>query len=134
MAESPKAAIAFAKRCGQLGETEYLAADGSTVHFEFVGILDVLERGVECSERGYEVAWYDITVLKTPSERKERLIPDEGTLIEKLKETGDRNREKRNGMDISPNALCPLALRLFAAVPAPAPAVLAAGGSSCAGA
>jgi hypothetical protein len=76
--------LAFAKRCGKRNETEYTNAEGGLVHFEFVGVMDLLERGAECEEDGYEVAWYDIVTLKTPFERRDRLIPENSKLLRKL--------------------------------------------------
>lgn len=76
-AASASAALAIAKRRGKSAEHSYKNNDGNPVHFEFVGVLDLLSIGVECEEG--EV-WYDIVSLKQPKERAKRLLPAERTL------------------------------------------------------
>lgn len=63
----------YGKRAGFVGKAEA----GNPIHFEFVGVLDLLELGPEC---GPEEVWYDIVTKKLPSERRDRLIPPESAL------------------------------------------------------
>lgn len=52
-------------------------SDNNSVHFEFIGILDLLKLGVEC---GADEVWYDIITLKRPKERAKSILPPEGKL------------------------------------------------------
>jgi hypothetical protein len=47
------------------------------VRFEFVGVLDLLELGLECEA---DEVWYDTRQMLTPMERRESLIPPEREL------------------------------------------------------
>ena|SRR5437868_1034353 len=76
-ANSAKAALAWAKRRGKESEHSYRNGDGNPVHFEFVGILDLVHLGVECES---DEVWYDIVGLKSPKERAKRLLPREREL------------------------------------------------------
>jgi Domain of unknown function (DUF4288) len=83
-AASATAAMRFANRCGRRSELKYPNSYGGIIHIEFVGIMDMLQRGSECDDTDCEVFWYDITVLKTPMERKAKLIPEKAELLQKL--------------------------------------------------
>ena len=65
-----KAALRSAKRFGKQAQHTYGNSDGGTVHFEFIGVLDLLHLGIECEEN--EV-WYDVFEMVEPMERKDRL-------------------------------------------------------------
>jgi hypothetical protein len=65
--------VVLAKRHGK--ESEY--SDENPVHFEFVGVLDLLRIGVECEE---DEVWYDIVSLKQPMERAKKILPPERKL------------------------------------------------------
>jgi hypothetical protein len=71
-ADSAKAALAWAKRRGKASKYSYKNGEGNPVHFEFVGVLDLLNIGVECEE---DEVWYDIISLKTPMERAKNILP-----------------------------------------------------------
>jgi hypothetical protein len=58
-------------------EHRYTNSLGGTVHFEFVGVRDLLHLGSECEEN--EV-WYDLRDLLTPMERRDELIPTDEKL------------------------------------------------------
>lgn len=70
-------ALAKAKRHGRKAQFDYRNDDGNPVHFEFVGVLDLLHLGPECE--GYEV-WYDIVTRKQPMERAASILPKESEL------------------------------------------------------
>jgi len=76
-AGTARQALQLAKRRGKQGEFDYEGGDGHPVQFEFVGVMDLLELGIECDEG--EV-WYDIVERLSPSERRDRLIPPESEL------------------------------------------------------
>lgn len=74
---SAKDALHEAKKFGRNAQYFYKNDAGGTIHFEFVGVLDLQHLGIECEEN--EV-WYDITEALTPMERRDKLIPPEGKL------------------------------------------------------
>ena len=76
-ARSAKSALTKAKREGKRGEHQYQNADGNKVHFEFVGVVDLLHLGNEC---GADEVWYDICERLSPMERRDLLIPPENEL------------------------------------------------------
>lgn len=78
-ASSAKAALAWAKRRGRESEHSYRNDDGNPVHFEFVGILDLLHLGAECES---DEVWYDVVNLKSPKERTKKLLPPEHELLQ----------------------------------------------------
>jgi hypothetical protein len=70
-------ALRKAKAYGKGAEFEGKAEAGNSIHFEFVGITDLLELGIETEP---QEVWYDIVTLKQPSERRDKLIPKESQL------------------------------------------------------
>lgn len=74
----PRSALAAAKRLGRAGETNYPNDRGDEVRFEFVGVLDLRQLGVENDQ--HEV-WYEWRNRLTPMERRQELIPADATLI-----------------------------------------------------
>lgn len=64
---------AYAKKAEFQGEAEA----GNPIFFEFIGVMDLLELGVEA---GAKEVWYDIVTRKQPSERREVFIPPESHL------------------------------------------------------
>jgi hypothetical protein len=76
-AKSAESALLAAKRHGKKSEISYSNDEGNPVHFEFVGVMDLLELGLECAEN--EV-WYEIVDRLCPSERRSKLIPPEPRL------------------------------------------------------
>ena len=76
-AKTPRAALAEAKRVGKMAEHAYKNDSDADVHFEFVGVMDLLHLGIECDEN--EV-WYDITTRKLPMERAQSILPPESSL------------------------------------------------------
>ena len=77
LAPTARKALALAKRRGKLAQHRYKNDNGSDVHFEFVGIMDLLHLGVEC---GDDEVWYDITQRKLPMERAATILPLEHDL------------------------------------------------------
>ncbi len=80
-AASSKQALAVAKRRGKAAQHSYLNCYDQMVHWEFVGVMDLLQIGSEC-EPG-EV-WYEFRMRKLPMERKRALIPDDATLLRRV--------------------------------------------------
>ena len=76
-AVSAKQALAKAKRKGKKSEFHYKNDDDNPVYFEFIGVLDLLELGLECED---DEVWYDIVQRLLPSERRSKLIPPEAEL------------------------------------------------------
>lgn len=70
-------ALARAKRYGRKAQHRYRNSDGHPVHFQFVGVLDLLQLGFECDE---DEVWYDIVTRKQPMERAASILPDESSL------------------------------------------------------
>ncbi|MBY0526118.1 MAG: DUF4288 domain-containing protein [Gemmataceae bacterium] len=76
-AKSARKALSLAKRRGHKGQYRYKNSDGNPVHFEFVGVMELLCLGAECAE---DEVWYDMVEHLLPMERKERLVPPESDL------------------------------------------------------
>jgi len=76
-AKSGRGALAAAKRRGRSSEHSYSNDSGGTVHFEFVGVLDLLHLGVECED---DEVWYGISQRKLPKERASKILPRESSL------------------------------------------------------
>lgn len=76
-AATVREALAKAKRRGRKAQLDYLNSAGNRVYFEFVGVMDLLELGVECDE---DEVWYDIVVRKQPMERAADLLAPESKL------------------------------------------------------
>ena len=62
--------------------------ENNPVHFEFIGVMHLLELGLECEA---DEVWYEITERLLPSERSEKLIPAESDLC------AIRNERNRGG-------------------------------------
>src|SRR5204863_4473408 len=71
-----RAALREAKRRGRAAQHRYLNNEGNPVHFEFVGVLELLR--LDACHSG-EV-WYDITNRVRPMERRAAIIPPESRL------------------------------------------------------
>jgi len=67
-----RSALAKAQARGKAAEYHHPNADGTPVFFEFVGVTDLLELGVECES---DEVWYDIVQKVKPMERRRKLIP-----------------------------------------------------------
>jgi hypothetical protein len=76
-AATAKRALAQAKQKGKKSEYAYSNDEGNPVHFEFIGVMELLELGIECAE---DEVWYDIVDRLCPSERRDKLIPPESQL------------------------------------------------------
>lgn len=74
---SYKQALVAAKRKGKAAQYRFANDEGIPVYFEFVGVLDLLELGIECGE---EEVWYDIVERLQPMERKSKFIPPDSFL------------------------------------------------------
>jgi len=76
-AQAADEALMKAKAYGKAEKLTYKNNDGNPVHFELVGILDLLHLGLECED---EEVWYDITERLEPMERRKKIIPPERKL------------------------------------------------------
>ena len=76
-AGNAKAALAVAKRYGKAARFKYMNDSSEEVHFEFVGVLELLELGIECQP---EEVWYDVRKMLTPMERRAVILPAEHEL------------------------------------------------------
>lgn len=76
-AATARKALAYAKQRGRSAKRQSRNSDGNTIHFEFVGVLDLMHLGSECDA---DEVWYDITTRKLPMERATSLIPPEQEL------------------------------------------------------
>ena len=81
-APSPRSALAAAKRAGRSAQFQYSNAEGDRVHFEFIGVTDLLHLGAECAEN--EV-WYEIKDLNRPMERRGALVPPDSELLSRAR-------------------------------------------------
>jgi hypothetical protein len=72
-----KSALDKIKSIAKNKEYSYLNNDGNTVFYEFIGVIDLIQLGIECEKN--EV-WYEIKTKLKPMENKKRLIPDEHEL------------------------------------------------------
>ena len=70
-------ALREAKKRGRAARHSYKNSNGSPVHFEFVGVLELLCLDPECDA---DEVWYSIVERVTPMERRAILIPPEDQL------------------------------------------------------
>lgn len=76
-ARSPDEAYRKAEKLGAKGKLSYLNDEGQPVHFEFVGIVELIHLGPECTD---EQVWYEIKRMSRPMERRKALIPSKDRL------------------------------------------------------
>jgi hypothetical protein len=76
-ATNGRAALKEANERGRAAQHCYKNSDGNRVHFDFVGIQDLLCLDPACEP---DEVWYDIVKLVRPMERRRHLIPAESTL------------------------------------------------------
>jgi len=91
-ARSADDALRLAKREGIDCQHEYTNAHGNPVHFEFVGVLELLCLDPACEP---DEVWYDIVERLLPMERKGRLLPAEHDL-EAIRNRRWEGRERRH--------------------------------------
>ena len=72
-----QAALRESKRRGRAAQHRYKNSDGNAVHFEFVGVLELLRLDPACEA---DEVWYDITDRVRPMERRASIIPPESRL------------------------------------------------------
>lgn len=80
-ARSPQEALTMAKRRGKADRHSYKNSDGNIVTIEFVGVIDLMSLGIEADK---DEVWYDIRERLLPMERKEKILPTEGELLDRL--------------------------------------------------
>ena len=76
-AKGGRAALAEAKRRGRGAQHRYKNGYGDPVYFELVGVLDLLELGIECEK---DEVWYRLVERVKPMERRTRILPQEKNL------------------------------------------------------
>lgn len=76
-AKNGPAALREAKRRGRAAQHRYKNNDGNPVHFEFVGVLELLRLDPACE---MDEVWYDIKELVRPMERRTSILPAESQL------------------------------------------------------
>jgi hypothetical protein len=76
-ASNGRAALREAKRRGRAAQHRYKNSDGNPVHFEFVGVLELLRLDPACES---DEVWYEITERVRSSERRASIIPPESRL------------------------------------------------------
>ena len=72
-----QAALREAKRRGRAAQHRYKNSDGNPVHFEFIGVLELLRLDPACES---DEVWYDITDRVRPMERRPSIVPPESRL------------------------------------------------------
>jgi len=74
---SAKLALEAAKKRGKSEEHNFENNDGNVVYFEFIGVRDLMELGIESDK---DEVWYEIKEHLLPMERKTKLLPPEKQL------------------------------------------------------
>jgi hypothetical protein len=77
-ASSARGALVQAKRYGNRNRYTYDNTDGNDVHFEFLGVMELLELGLECDK---EEVWWEHVHRIRPSEKRSSLIPTDAELL-----------------------------------------------------
>jgi hypothetical protein len=72
-----RAALTEAKRRGRAAQHSYNNNEGNRVHFEFVGVMELLCLDPACDT---DEVWYEMPERVRPMERRARFIPPEGRL------------------------------------------------------
>jgi hypothetical protein len=76
-ADCAKSAISKIKYSAKNKEFSYLNNDENMVYYEFIGVIDLIQLGMECEKN--EV-WYEIKTKLKPMENKKKFIPEEQEL------------------------------------------------------
>lgn len=88
-APTAEGAYRSAVNSGRGAQHHYKNSAGNPVHCEFVGILDLLELGLECSP---EEVWYEIKYMLLPKERSRKILPSKHELNAIWAAANDRSR------------------------------------------
>ena len=91
-AQTAEAAYRSALKSGRSAQHRYRNPDGNPVHCEFIGILELLELGMEC---GPEEVWYDIKSMLMPKERSHKILPPKHELSAIYWAISDNRRKGR---------------------------------------
>jgi hypothetical protein len=90
-AAGARSALTKARARGKAAEYRHSNADGTPVFFEFIGVTDLLELGVECEP---DEVWYDIVRKVKPMERRRQLIPVAERLNAIARERSNKSLER----------------------------------------
>ena len=77
LAKSASDAYKKALSRGKKNQARFKNEEGLLVNFEFVGVSDLMHLGVECES---DEVWYEIRRMKSPVERKNKIIPEKRSL------------------------------------------------------
>lgn len=89
-AGSARGALVKAKARGARGNLRYQNDEGNPVRLEFVGVMELLELGIECAS---DEVWFEVKKRVANSERRKRLIPPESELTA-IRNAGRRGKKK----------------------------------------
>lgn len=70
-------ALDAVKKIGKSAEHRYKNNEGTSVHFQFVGVIDLISLSDDYEP---EEVWYEWKEIMTPMERRKKLIPAEKNL------------------------------------------------------
>jgi|SRR5687768_2652869 hypothetical protein len=91
--KTAKSALAKVKAIGRESESRFTNDDGADVYIEFIGVVDLMELGLECEPHD---VWYEIRTMLQPLERRRSILPAEEDLsafrAEKLRVRGAATR------------------------------------------
>ena len=76
-ASDARSALERAKKRGREAEHRYRNNDGNPVHFEFVGVRELIGCDAACDP---DEVWYHMVEMLKPMERRKQLIPPEAEL------------------------------------------------------
>jgi hypothetical protein len=77
-AASPAAALRQARKNARREQFDGENTDGIPDSFEFLGVLDLLQSGIESDEA---TVWWDVGEVVEPLERREKILPTDNDLI-----------------------------------------------------
>jgi hypothetical protein len=73
-AGSAPESLAKAKRRGRKAEHRYRNTYDHMVHYEFIGVMAIVELGLECDD---DEVWYEFYDRVRPDKRRSRFIPSQ---------------------------------------------------------
>jgi len=86
-------AHAVVVRIAKSSESKFINDDGEWVYVEFIGVLELMELGVECEAHD---VWYEIKTMLRPMERIDVLVPkrEDLSVFRNMGVTGRRGLRK----------------------------------------
>jgi hypothetical protein len=80
--KGPKECLRLAKKRGREARYAYKNTDDNPVIFEFVGVMDLPELGLECEP---DEVWYEMSRKTTPMERRRKYIQPDSFFLRRLR-------------------------------------------------